>query len=97
MCYTRPVIVNFRHKGLAELFEHGHSRRVSPELHARCIRRLDTLDQAESLLELNIPGFDFHPLRGKPRRYSLHVNGPWCVTFEWQEGNAVRVDFEQYH
>lgn len=33
----------------------------------------------------------------KPIRYSLHVNGPWCITFEWAEGDALRVDLEQYH
>jgi toxin HigB-1 len=27
-------------------------------------------------------GFDFHALRGTPRRYSIHVNGPWGITFE---------------
>jgi len=28
---------------------------------------------------MNLPGFDFHPLKGfKPTRYSVHVNGPWC-------------------
>ena len=33
----------------------------------------------------------------KPTRYSLHVNGPWCITFEWNDGEAIRVDLEQYH
>lgn len=55
------------------------------------------LDQAETLQELNLPGFNFHPLRGTPKRYSLHVNGPWCITFEWSRGQAYRVDLEQYH
>lgn len=91
------VIGSFRHKGLAELFERGRSRRVNPGLHARCVRRLDVLDQAESLLELNLPGFDFHPLHGRPQRYSIHVNGPWCITFEWENGEANRIDLEQYH
>ena len=91
------MIVRFRHKGLAELFERGRSRKVKPDLRDRCVRRLDALDQAESLQELNLPGFDFHPLRGKPQRYSIHVNGPWCITFEWKEGNATSVDLEQYH
>lgn len=47
---------------------------------------------------MNVPGFDFHPLRGfVPIRYSVHVNGPWCIAFEFEGGNAYRVDFEQYH
>ena len=25
------------------------------------------------------------------------MNGPWCVTFEWEDGDAVRVNLEQYH
>ena len=49
------------------------------------------------LEDLDVPGFDFHPLRGKPQPYSLHVNGPWCITFEWDQGEAVRADIEQYH
>jgi proteic killer suppression protein len=47
---------------------------------------------------MNVPGFDFHSLQGfDPKRYSVHVNGPWCITFEFGDGEARRVDFEQYH
>jgi len=49
------------------------------------------LDQAESLTDLIIPGFNFHGLQGIPERYSIHVNGPWCITFEWEEGEALRI------
>ena len=52
---------------------------------------LDALDQTETLKDLNIPGFNFHGLRGTPKRYSIHVNGPWSLTFEWKEGEALRV------
>ena len=96
-CYTPAVIRSFRHKGLKELFESGSSRKVREDLRTRALRRLDVLDNAEDLSELSIPGFDFHPLHGKPKRYSIHVNGPWCITFEWEEGDALRVDLEQYH
>ncbi len=63
----------------------------------RCRRRLSILHQAENLAELNIPGFNFHGLRGAPKRYSIHVNGPWCITFEWSDDGVWRVDLEQYH
>ncbi len=91
------MIRSFRHKGLQELFEEGSSRRVRPDLQTRALRRLDALHAAASLEQLNVPGFNFHPLRGRPRRYSLQVNGPWCITFEWEEGDALRVELEQYH
>jgi len=70
---------------------------MSAHLQARALRRLDALDAAEELSELNVPGFNFHSLRGKPTRYSLHVNGPWCITFGWEEKEALRLDLEQYH
>jgi len=91
------VIRSFRHKGLRDLFLKGHSAKVRPDLEARCLRRLDALDSAGELGELNIPGFDFHSLQGKPKRHSIHVNGPFCITFEWLDGDAWRVDLEQYH
>ena len=91
------MIKSFKHKGLPGLFERGYSRLVRHDLQSRTLRRLEALDQAESLTDLNVPGFNFHGLRGAPKRYSIHVNGPWCITFEWEEGEALRVDFEQYH
>lgn len=91
------MIKSFRHKGLAELFKKGGSRKVRQDLQSRSLRRLEALDQTESLTELNIPGFNFHGLQEVPKRYSIHVNGPWCITFEWEEGDALRVDLEQYH
>jgi len=30
-------------------------------------------------------------------RHSIHVKGPWCITFEFREGDARAVNLEQYH
>lgn len=95
--YTVCMIRSFKHRGLRELFERGNTSRINASFHKRLLRRLDALDQAETPEQMNIPGFDFHKLRGRPVRYSLHVNGPWCVTFEWKDNDAVRVHWEQYH
>jgi len=91
------MIISFKHKGFSELFERGRTRRVRYDLQTRCLRRLEVLDQAEVLSDLNVPGFNFHGLHGVPKRYSIHVNGPWCITLEWKQGEALRVDLEQYH
>lgn len=76
------MIRSFRHKGLPELFDKGATAKISPDLVDRLRRRLNVLRDAVRLEDRDLPGFDFHPLRGKPPRYSLHVNGPWCITFE---------------
>jgi len=64
----------------------------------RILLRLDALDAATKPEDMNLPGFDFHNLKGfSPLRYTVHVNGPWCLTFEFENGDAYIVDFEQYH
>ncbi len=48
--------------------------------------------------DMNIPGFDFHGLTGDRKgTYTVHVNGPWCVTFRWDGQDAVDVNLENYH
>lgn len=90
------MIKTFKNKALAELWSDGRSK-IDKKMHERIFRRLDRLEEAVVAEEMNVPGFDFHPLQGKPKRYSVHVNGPWCITFEFIDGDAYRVDFEQYH
>lgn len=91
------MIESFRHKGLRELYETGSSAKLTASLQKRIIVRLMVLHSARSIEELTQPGFNLHPLRGSPRRYSIHVNGPWCLTFERSQGKAVRLDLQQYH
>ena len=92
------MIRSFLHKGLQELFEERRTGKIDKALHARIIRRLDALERAKRAGDMRVPGFDFHPLQGfSPTRYSVHVNGPWCITFEMDGENATRVDLENYH
>jgi proteic killer suppression protein len=91
------VIESFRHKGLKELFQTGRTAKVDARVTQRCSDVLDALDTAQSLNDLNLPGFQLHQLHGKPVRHSIHVNGPWTITFEWDAPGAWRVDLEQYH
>jgi toxin HigB-1 len=63
------------------------------------LARLDALDAATELRQLDLPGFRLHPLKGEQAgRWAIDVNGPWRITSEWSEGgDAQRVDLEQYH
>jgi len=92
------VIRTFRSKALAELWLKSSTAKIDPKIHKRVLRRLDQLNDAESAQDMNQPGFDFHDVQGyRPARYTVHVNGPWCITFEFSGEDAVNVDFEQYH
>jgi proteic killer suppression protein len=91
------MIRSFRHKGLAKLWNDGDPKGVRSDLLVRVQRLLTALDGAQDLRELDMPGWKLHKLHGEPVRYALSVNGPWRITFEWEDGEAIRVDLEQYH
>ena len=92
------MIKTFRSKGLADLFQSGKTARIDLRMHKRICVRLDTINEAMEIAEINVPGYNFHSLSGfDPVRYSIHINGPWCITFEFKSGDAFNVDFEQYH
>ena len=92
------MIVNFKSKALAELWSKGRTAKIDKRFYKGILLRLDRSNACSTADEMNLPGFNFHVLHGfTPARYTVHVNGPWCLTFEFIETDAVRVDIEQYH
>ena len=91
------VIRSFQHKGLRQLFEAGTSAKVNHDQQARIVRLLDVLESSAAPGDMNLPGFHFHRLRGRPVRYSVRVTGNWRLTFGWKDSNAIDVDLEDYH
>ena len=92
------MIQSFRHKGLRRFFESGSAAGIQPP-HAKRLRMLlAALDTAQSIDDMNVPGFRLHPLKGSERgRWSVWVNGNWRLTFEFGEGFAHVLDYEDYH
>ena len=92
------MIKSFRHKGLRKFFESGNVAGVQPH-HARRLRMLFTaLDTAQSINDMKIPGFRLHSLKGLEKgRYAVWVNGNWRLTFEFENGEAHVLDYEDYH
>jgi len=63
-----------------------------------CGMLLAALDTAQSIADMNVPGFRLHPLKGTDRgRWSVWVNGNWRLTFEFEAGQAYLLDYEDYH
>jgi len=46
---------------------------------------------------MNVAGFRFHGLSGKPKRYSVRMSANYRITFGWDGDDAVDVDLEDYH
>jgi len=47
---------------------------------------------------MNLPGYDFHGLRGERKgTYTVSVSGNWRITFRFEDRDAVDVNLEDYH
>lgn len=86
------------HKGPRQLFETGNASGVQVS-HAKRLRlQLSALDTAQVIEDMDIPGFRRHPLKGTMKdRWSITVSGNWRITFEFEDGNAHVLDYEDYH
>ena len=92
------MIKSFRHKGLRKFFDTGSTSGIQASQSKRLRMQLAALDTAQAIEDMDIPGFRLHPLKGKLRgRWSITVNGNWRLTFEFQDGNAYVLDYEDYH
>lgn len=92
------MIKSFKHKGLQSFFEHGSKAGIQPNHAARLGRQLTRLDQAKAPEDMNTPGWVLHPLSGDlARHFSVKVNGNWRLTFTFDNGDAVLVNYQDYH
>lgn len=92
------MIKSFRHKGLRRFYETGSTAGVQASHRKRLRFQLAALDTAATIEDMDIPGFRLHPLKGNRQgRWSVSVSGNWRITFEFREGNAYVLDYEDYH
>ena len=92
------MIKSFRHKGLKRLYETGKTSDVQTAHVSRLRMQLTALDTAQDINDMDVPGFKLHILKGKLKgRWSISVSGNWRITFEFRDGNAFVLDYEDYH
>ena len=92
------MIASFRHRGLKALYDAKTARRVAPS-HVEKLRDiLAALDRSRVPVDMNLPGFRLHELRGRLKgHYAVSVSGNWRVTFRFEDGSPVDVDYVDYH
>ena len=98
MRYNKFMIKSFKHKGLQKFFETGVTSGIK-SAHKKKIRiQLAALDTATNIDDMNLPGFRLHSLKGvKQGIWAIDVNKNWRITFEFTEGCAYIVNYEDYH
>lgn len=92
------MLKSFRHKGLRKFCETGGTAGIQARHASRLRMQLAALDTAQTIDDMDVPGFRLHALKGKLRgRWAISVSGNWRITFEFRDGNAFVLDYEDYH
>ncbi|MGH8282504.1 MAG: type II toxin-antitoxin system RelE/ParE family toxin [Gammaproteobacteria bacterium] len=92
------MIRTFRHKGLQAFFLKGSRAGIQPKHAARLRVLLGALNRAKGPNDMNAPGWRLHPLSGPLRgRWAVRVDENWRLTFGFESGDAVLVDYQDYH
>lgn len=92
------MIKSWKHKGLRKFYESGNIAGIITEHQTRLKILLQILDAAHKPEQLNLPGFDFHKLQGKLKNYySVSVRANWKIIFKFEDGDALLVDYLDYH
>ena len=92
------MIKSFAHKGLEEFFLTGSTRGIQPKHADKLELMLDRLNAAAEIRDMNVPGYDLHPLKGKLKNHwSVKVSANWRVTFRLEAGDAHVVNYQDYH
>jgi proteic killer suppression protein len=91
------MIRSCRQKDVRLLLDRKFSRRFQSIERAARIR-LELLDAATFLRDLELPGLRLEALKGDRKgQHSIRINDQFRICFEWRDGDAHNVEIVDYH
>lgn len=93
------MILSFRDKRTRE-FAEGNRVKVFEGIERKAEIKLDQLEAAMSLLDLDLPGNRLETLKGNRKgQYNVRINDQWRICFEWTKGaqGPMNVEIVDYH
>jgi len=92
------VIKSFKHKGLEKFFTTGSKAGITAAHATKISDRLAVLHAAEYVEDMDKPGYRLHPLEGdRAGLWAVDVSKNWRIVFEFIDGDAYIVNYEDYH
>ena len=92
------MIRTFKHAGLKRYFETGKAKGIPADMAKRIQARLNVLNRARDLRDLNLPGFGFHSLKGDRKgEHALTVTANYRLTFRFENSDVLDLNLEDYH
>jgi proteic killer suppression protein len=93
------MIVSFRDQRTRQ-FAEGNRVKAFSGFERQAEMKLDELESATSLLDLDLPGNRLEALKGDRKgQCSIRINDQWRICFEWPKGapGPVNVEIVEYH
>jgi proteic killer suppression protein len=93
------MIVSFRDKRTRD-FAEGKRVKAFAGFERQAEMKLDQLDAAISLLDLDLPGNRLEALKGdRQGQFSIRINDQWRICFQWPKGSPgpLKVEIIDYH
>lgn len=92
------MVRNFKHKGIKQCYETGNRRGLPPKHVGKIERILARLDQAKAPGDMDLPGFQLHPLKGdREGDWAVRVSGNLRIVFRFEGPDVAGVDLIDYH
>jgi proteic killer suppression protein len=97
------MIVSFKDEGTRDIFAKQDTRAARQSCPATlwpvANRKLEALDDAESLDDLTIPpGNRLEPLKGdRAGQFSIRINLRFRICFRWTQAGPEQVEIVDYH
>lgn len=96
------MIQNFANKIAQEIWEQDRAKGLPQELWIRAKALLTIMHSTSTLDDLKIkgqpPNIRLHKLKGDRKdQWSVTIKLPWCITFEFKNGDFLEVKIENYH
>jgi proteic killer suppression protein len=92
------MVKSFKHNGVENFYLTGSKQGIQGKHVSELRMQLIALDSAQSIEDLDIPGYRLHELRGNRKGiWSITVKSHGRVSFECTDGNASIINNEEYH
>ncbi|WP_165062831.1 type II toxin-antitoxin system RelE/ParE family toxin [Adlercreutzia sp. ZJ154] len=93
------MIKTFADKETRKFYETGKSKKISLDIQAKVLRKLDQIDASSTVEALELPPSNrLRKLRGnREDQYSISLNMQWRICFRFEDGNALDVEICDYH
>ena len=96
------MIVGLGNKVAKDIWETGQSKTLPKDVWLRAKALLTIMHNTQTLDDLKIqgapPNIRLHKLKeDRKKAWSVTIKLPWCITFEFKNGEFSKVKIENYH